>query len=140
MRFCKWIWIFLLLTQSCKVRQPSDWDQTNTIIREIAYHSYLFSWECTYERQTNSLTPYTGVCSFFLSVKFATSLLASLAGDYLMLYLHFNVSLLPVSLFKVLGIFWNGSPTLSSIFWWVYHQKLSFLIYIKIITYLSYIL
>ena len=31
-------------------------------------------------RQTNSLTPYTGVCGFFISVKFATSLLASLAG------------------------------------------------------------
>ena len=30
--------------------------------------------------QTISLTPYTGVCGFFLSVKFATSLLASLAG------------------------------------------------------------
>ena len=30
--------------------------------------------------QTNSLTPYTGVCGFFLSVKFATSLLALLAG------------------------------------------------------------
>ena len=26
------------------------------------------------DRQTNSLTPYTGVCGFFLSVKFATSL------------------------------------------------------------------
>ena len=33
------------------------------------------------DRQTNSLTPYTGVCGFFLQVKFATSLLASLAGD-----------------------------------------------------------
>ena len=32
-------------------------------------------------RQTNSLTPYTGGCGFFLQVKFATSLLASLAGD-----------------------------------------------------------
>ena len=31
-------------------------------------------------RQTNSLTPYIGVCGFFLSDKFATSLLASLAG------------------------------------------------------------
>ena len=31
------------------------------------------------DRQTNSLTPYTGRCVFFLSVKFA--LLASLAGD-----------------------------------------------------------
>ena len=30
--------------------------------------------------QTNSLTPYTGVCGFFLQVKFATSLLALLAG------------------------------------------------------------
>ena len=33
------------------------------------------------DRQTDSLTPYTGGCGFFLSVKFATSLLASLAGD-----------------------------------------------------------
>ena len=33
------------------------------------------------DRQTNSLTPYTGGCGFFLQVKFATSLLASLAGD-----------------------------------------------------------
>ena len=32
------------------------------------------------DRQTNYLTPYTGVCGFLLSVKFATSLLASLAG------------------------------------------------------------
>ena len=28
----------------------------------------------TIDRQTNTLTPYTGVCGFFLSVKFATSL------------------------------------------------------------------
>ena len=33
------------------------------------------------DRQTNSLIPYTGVCGFLLQVKFATSLLASLAGD-----------------------------------------------------------
>ena len=32
------------------------------------------------ERQTNSLKPYTGVCRFFLSVKFANSQLTSLAG------------------------------------------------------------
>ena len=32
-------------------------------------------------QDTNSLTPYTGGCGFFLQVKFATSLLASLAGD-----------------------------------------------------------
>ena len=31
-------------------------------------------------RRTNSLTPYTGACGFFLSVKFATSQLALLAG------------------------------------------------------------
>ena len=35
----------------------------------------------TTDGQTNSLTPYTGVRRFFLSVKFATSLLASLTGD-----------------------------------------------------------
>ena len=34
----------------------------------------------TTDNQTNSLTPYIGVCGFFLSVKFATSLLASLTG------------------------------------------------------------
>ena len=33
------------------------------------------------DRQINSLTPFTRVCGFFLSVKFATSLLAWLAGD-----------------------------------------------------------
>ena len=33
--------------------------------------------------QTNSLTPYTEVCWFFLLVKFATSLLPSLAGALL---------------------------------------------------------
>ena len=33
------------------------------------------------DRQTDSLTLYTGGRGFFLSVKFATSLLASLAGD-----------------------------------------------------------
>ena len=32
------------------------------------------------DRQTNSLTPYLGVCGFLFSVKFATFLLASLAG------------------------------------------------------------
>ena len=32
------------------------------------------------DRETNSFTPYTEVCGFFLSVKFATSLLASLTG------------------------------------------------------------
>ena len=31
--------------------------------------------------QTNSLRPYTGVCGFFLSVKFAISPLALLAGE-----------------------------------------------------------
>ena len=31
-----------------------------------------------YHRQANSLTPYTGVCGFFISVKFAK--FASLAG------------------------------------------------------------
>ena len=33
------------------------------------------------DRQTNSLTPSMGGCVFFLSVIFATSLLASLTGD-----------------------------------------------------------
>ena len=33
------------------------------------------------DKQTNSLTPFTGVCRFFLSVKFATFLLALLARD-----------------------------------------------------------
>ena len=32
------------------------------------------------DRQTNSLTPYTGICGFFLSAKFVTSRLALLAG------------------------------------------------------------
>ena len=34
------------------------------------------------DRQTNCLTPYTGVCGFFHQVKFATSLLALLAGGW----------------------------------------------------------
>ena len=33
------------------------------------------------DRQTNSLTPYMVGCVFFLSVKFANSLLALLTGD-----------------------------------------------------------
>ena len=33
------------------------------------------------DRQTNTLTPYKGVCGFFLQVKFPISLLASLARD-----------------------------------------------------------
>ena len=37
------------------------------------------------DRQTNSLTEYIGVCGFFLSVKFATSLLALLTGELLVL-------------------------------------------------------
>ena len=32
------------------------------------------------DRQTNSLTPYTGVCGYFLIIKFDTSLHALLAG------------------------------------------------------------
>ena len=32
------------------------------------------------DRQTNSLTPYTRMCGFFLQVIFATSILASLTG------------------------------------------------------------
>ena len=39
------------------------------------------------DRQTNSKAPYTGVCGFFLSVKFATSLLASLAGGLAIVWL-----------------------------------------------------
>ena len=39
------------------------------------------------DRQTISLTPYTWVCRFFLLVKFATSLLALLAGRLRMGYL-----------------------------------------------------
>ena len=38
--------------------------------------------------QANSLTPYTGICGFFLSVKFATSLLALLPGDYQWAFTH----------------------------------------------------
>ena len=34
-------------------------------------------------RKTNSLNPYTGVCGFFLSVKFATFLLAFLGAPFL---------------------------------------------------------
>ena len=33
------------------------------------------------KKKTNSLTPYTGGFVFFLSVKFATSLLVSMAGE-----------------------------------------------------------
>ena len=44
------------------------------------------------DRQTNSLTPYTGGCGFFLQVKFATSLLASLAGDNFSLCLSLCLS------------------------------------------------
>ena len=33
------------------------------------------------DRQTNSLTPFTALCGFVLQVKFATSLLALLAGE-----------------------------------------------------------
>ena len=42
------------------------------------------------DSQTNSWTPYTGVCGFFLQVKFATSLLASLAGGLLENYAQFQ--------------------------------------------------
>ena len=41
-------------------------------------------------RQTNSLTPCYGVCGFFLSVKFATSLLASLAGGQAVVVIHLH--------------------------------------------------
>ena len=40
-------------------------------------------------RLTNSLAPYTGACGFFLSVKFATSLLASPAGGLSVKMLNF---------------------------------------------------
>ena len=49
----------------------------------LGWHSNIFGFKVCYrwtDRQTNSLTPYTGVCVFFISSKFATSLLASLAG------------------------------------------------------------
>ena len=41
------------------------------------------------DRQTNSLTPYT-CCGFFLSVKFATALFASLAGGLRVNYFDFG--------------------------------------------------
>ena len=34
----------------------------------------------SYQKVKNSLTPFTGVCGFFLSAKFPSTLLASLAG------------------------------------------------------------
>ena len=43
------------------------------------------------DRQTNSLTPHRGVCRFFLSVKFATSLLASLAGGLKNNFPYFSI-------------------------------------------------
>ena len=43
-------------------------------------NSKIMTLRVTVKIFTNSLTPYTRVGGFFLSVKFATSLLASLAG------------------------------------------------------------
>ena len=41
----------------------------------------MLCWKNITDGRTNSLTPYTGVCGFFLSFKFATLLLASLTGE-----------------------------------------------------------
>ena len=46
------------------------------------------------DRQTNSLTPYTGVCGFFLQVKFATSLLTLFAGDKTLTSIKFQLNFL----------------------------------------------
>ena len=60
------------------------------------------------DRQTNSLTPYLGVCGFFLQVKFATSLLASLAGvlpDFFILtFLSFYDAHIPRIILYVLAL------------------------------------
>ena len=50
---------------------------------KIKYLGSKFVTDGRKNRQTNYLIPYTGVCGFFVSVKFATSLLASLAGGYI---------------------------------------------------------
>ena len=49
------------------------------ILFSQSWDNWGYSWLQT-GRVTNSLTPYTSVCVFFLSVKFATSLLTLLAG------------------------------------------------------------
>ena len=46
---------------------------------KIKYLGSKFVTDRQIDRQTNSLIPYTGVCGFFVLVKFFTSLLASLA-------------------------------------------------------------
>ena len=52
------------------------------------------------DKQTNSLTPYTGVCGFFLSVKFSTSLLALLPGGlkFCCQFFHLPTCILLISL------------------------------------------
>ena len=66
------------------------------------------------DRQTNSLTPHKGVCIFFLSIKFVTSLLALLAGVKTdgsvfekivkpVLYFHGVANFLPQREMKILG-------------------------------------
>ena len=56
----------LLTLQSCQSR--------------IVYYLLICQNLLQTDRQTNYLTPYTGVCGFFLQVKFATSLITSLTG------------------------------------------------------------
>ena len=46
-------------------------------------------------RQTNSLTPYIGMCGFFLSVKFATTLIASLLNFSNSIYFSAKAALRP---------------------------------------------
>ena len=59
------------------------------------------------DRQTNFLTPYMGVCGFFLSVKFATSLLASLAGGYLLVLKIYYCTNVKIFLLLLTSIFFR---------------------------------
>ena len=51
----------------------------------IQYLYKLSRGEKQTDKQKNSFTTFTGVCGFFLSVKFATSILTSLAGGWIFL-------------------------------------------------------
>ena len=66
------------------------------------------------DRLTNSLTPYKGDCGFFLSVKFATSLLALLPGGLYLGWVFFR-SNKKICIFLRLvtshGLYWSLNAT-----------------------------
>ena len=69
------------LTESCKLFSNGFWFWlAHSVLPVLRQLGSKFVTDRQTDRQTNSLTPFRGVCRFFLSVKFTTSLLTLLAS------------------------------------------------------------